>query len=103
MSEERKPHKQTKVGEVVSTKMDKTIVVQVERRVPHPLYRLVPTHHQRRHSRPASPIAIQRSRQRADRLERFFLEPFLGNYFVNDSIAIGTFAVQAAPGQDNVQ
>ena len=29
-------HKNEKVGEVVSTKMQKTIVVQVSRRVPHP-------------------------------------------------------------------
>ena len=30
MSEERRPHKNQKVGEVVSTKMEKTIVVEVE-------------------------------------------------------------------------
>jgi small subunit ribosomal protein S17 len=41
MSEERNTHKQTKVGQVVSTSMEKTIVVQVERRVPHPLYRRI--------------------------------------------------------------
>jgi small subunit ribosomal protein S17 len=41
MSKERNTHKQTKVGEVVSTSMEKTIVVQVERRVPHPLYRRI--------------------------------------------------------------
>jgi small subunit ribosomal protein S17 len=35
------PHKNTKVGEVVSTKMDKTIVVEVTRRVQHPLYRRI--------------------------------------------------------------
>jgi small subunit ribosomal protein S17 len=35
------PHKQTKVGEVVSTKMAKTIVVSVTRRVPHPLYKRI--------------------------------------------------------------
>ena len=32
-----------KVGQVVSTKMAKTIVVEVSRRVPHPLYRRVMT------------------------------------------------------------
>ena len=32
-----------KVGQVVSTKMAKTIVVEVSRRVPHPLYRRVLT------------------------------------------------------------
>jgi small subunit ribosomal protein S17 len=41
MSEERKPHKQEQIGEVVSTKMEKTIVVEVTRRVAHPLYRRV--------------------------------------------------------------
>ena len=32
-----------KVGQVVSTKMAKTIVVEVSRRVPHPLYRRIVT------------------------------------------------------------
>lgn len=36
-------HKQEKVGRVVSTKMRKTIVVEVERRVPHPLYKKIVT------------------------------------------------------------
>ena len=30
-----------KVGQVVSTKMSKTIVVEVSRRVPHPLYKRI--------------------------------------------------------------
>ena len=34
-------HKNEKVGEVVSTKMTKTIVVEVSRRVPHPLYKRI--------------------------------------------------------------
>jgi small subunit ribosomal protein S17 len=33
--------KNQKVGEVVSTKMEKTIVVEVSRRVPHPLYKRI--------------------------------------------------------------
>jgi small subunit ribosomal protein S17 len=33
--------KNEKVGQVVSTKMAKTIVVEVSRRVPHPLYRRI--------------------------------------------------------------
>jgi small subunit ribosomal protein S17 len=36
-------NKNEKVGEVVSTKMQKTIVVQVIRRVPHPLYKRIVT------------------------------------------------------------
>ncbi len=36
-------HKQEKIGRVVSAKMDKTIVVEVERRFPHPLYEKVVT------------------------------------------------------------
>ena len=33
--------KNEKVGEVVSTKMQKTVVVEVSRRVPHPLYKRI--------------------------------------------------------------
>ena len=40
-------HKNEKVGEVVSTKMTKTIVVQVSRRVPHPLYKRIITKHKK--------------------------------------------------------
>jgi len=39
MSEETKKTKRELVGEVVSTKMDKTIVVKVKRRFPHPQFR----------------------------------------------------------------
>jgi len=41
MAEQQKPNKQEKVGEVVSTKMAKTIVVMVERRVSHPKYQRI--------------------------------------------------------------
>jgi len=43
MAEEQAKHsfKNEKVGEVVSTKMTKTIVVEVSRRVPHPLYKRI--------------------------------------------------------------
>jgi small subunit ribosomal protein S17 len=42
MSEEiRTSLRKTRVGKVVSDKMDKTIVVAVEDRVPHPLYKKV--------------------------------------------------------------
>ncbi|HZT31273.1 MAG TPA: 30S ribosomal protein S17 [Bryobacteraceae bacterium] len=37
----RKPFKNEKVGQVVSTRMSKTIVVEVARRVPHPLYKRI--------------------------------------------------------------
>jgi small subunit ribosomal protein S17 len=38
---EKKANKNEKVGEVVSIKMAKTIVVAVSRRVPHPLYKRI--------------------------------------------------------------
>lgn len=41
--EKPQSHKNEKIGEVVSTKMAKTIVVQVTRRVPHPLYKRIIT------------------------------------------------------------
>ena len=34
-------HRKTRVGIVVSDKMNKTIVVKVERRVPHPLFKKI--------------------------------------------------------------
>ncbi len=43
MADEKRGTKNEKVGEVVSTKMHKTIVVQVIRRVPHPLYKRIVT------------------------------------------------------------
>ena len=39
--QDTKQHKNEKLGEVVSTKMAKTIVVAVSRRVPHPLYKRI--------------------------------------------------------------
>ena len=39
--------KNEKVGPVVSTKMQKTIVVQTSRRVPHPLYKRIVTKHKK--------------------------------------------------------
>jgi small subunit ribosomal protein S17 len=42
MAEEAaKGHRNEKVGQVVSTKMQKTIVVEVSRRVPHPVYKKI--------------------------------------------------------------
>jgi len=46
-TEPHNQHKNEKVGEVVSTKMQKTIVVQVSRRVPHPLYRRIVMKHKK--------------------------------------------------------
>jgi small subunit ribosomal protein S17 len=41
--EKTKGNKNEKVGQVVSAKMQKTIVVEVTRRVPHPLYKRIVT------------------------------------------------------------
>jgi len=40
-AETKAPAKKTLVGEVVSNKMNKTIVVEVERRVPHPTFKKI--------------------------------------------------------------
>ncbi|MGA7875009.1 MAG: 30S ribosomal protein S17 [Desulfoferrobacter sp.] len=37
--EQQKSNKKTRFGTVVSNKMDKTVVVTIERLVPHPMYR----------------------------------------------------------------
>ncbi len=42
-AEKKASHKNEKVGEVVSTKMAKTIVVEVTRRVAHPVYKRIVT------------------------------------------------------------
>ena len=41
MADQTKPNKQEKSGEVVSTKMAKTIVVSVTRRTQHPMYKRI--------------------------------------------------------------
>lgn len=41
MNETRTSSRKTRVGRVVSDKMDKTVVVAVEDRVPHPLYKKI--------------------------------------------------------------
>ena len=41
MAEAKQALKNEKVGQVVSTAMTKTIVVEVSRRVPHPLYKRI--------------------------------------------------------------
>ncbi|HHU23084.1 MAG TPA: 30S ribosomal protein S17 [Clostridiales bacterium] len=41
MSEVRTTSRKTRVGKVVSDKMDKTVVVTVETRVAHPLYKKI--------------------------------------------------------------
>jgi small subunit ribosomal protein S17 len=42
-NEKRVRHRQEKIGIVTSTKMQKTIVVEVRRRVPHPVYKRIVT------------------------------------------------------------
>ena len=39
----RSSHRKVREGEVVSTKMDKTIVVRISRRISHPLYKKIIT------------------------------------------------------------
>jgi len=41
MAEKRTTSRKTRVGTVVSDKMDKTVVVLVEDRAPHPLYKKI--------------------------------------------------------------
>jgi small subunit ribosomal protein S17 len=43
MADTKQVRKNEKVGEVVSNKMAKTIVVEVTRRVPHPIYKRIVT------------------------------------------------------------
>ncbi|MEN6535988.1 MAG: 30S ribosomal protein S17 [Bryobacteraceae bacterium] len=68
-----------KIGEVVSTKMAKTIVVEVTRRVPHPLYKRIVTrrkkfyaHDEVGNARPGDTVRIIESRP-LSRLKRWRL------------------------------
>ena len=75
--------RQEKVGRVVSSRMDKTIVVEVSRRVPHPLYRRVVqrkkkfyTHDERNQCQVGDVVRIVESRP-LSRLKRWRLAEVL--------------------------
>ena len=75
-----KGNKNQKVGEVVSTKMGKTIVVEVTRRVPHPLYKRIVTkrsrfyaHDESSTARPGDMVRIVECRP-LSRLKRWRLD-----------------------------
>jgi small subunit ribosomal protein S17 len=79
MAEEKQAHKNEKLGEVLSNKMAKTIVVQVERRVPHPVYKRIITkrkkfyaHDEKSEAKPGDIVRIIESRP-LSRLKRWTL------------------------------
>jgi small subunit ribosomal protein S17 len=62
-------HKKERVGEVISNKMAKTIVVRVERRFPHPVFKKVVTqfnkfyaHDEKNEAKPGDRVRIQECR-----------------------------------------
>jgi small subunit ribosomal protein S17 len=62
-------HRKERVGEVVSAKMAKTIVVRVERRFPHPQFKKVVTsskkfyaHDEKGEAKPGDVVRIQETR-----------------------------------------
>lgn len=62
-------HKKERVGEVISNKMTKTIVVRVERRFPHPEFKKVVTqynkfyaHDEKGEAKPGDRVRIQECR-----------------------------------------
>ncbi len=84
MAEEKaQGRKQEKIGQVVSTKMQKTIVVEVSRRVPHPLYKKIVTrrkkfyaHDEEQRARVGDTVRIVESRP-LSRLKRWRLVEIL--------------------------
>ena len=65
----QRPHRKERVGDVLSDKMDKTIVVQVERRFPHPKYHKVVTsykkfyvHDEKNAAKPGDRVRIEETR-----------------------------------------
>lgn len=68
-AQESRGHRKERVGEVVSNKMTKTIVVRVERRFPHPQYRKVIksykkfyAHDEKGEARPGDVVRIEETR-----------------------------------------
>src|SRR5829696_229322 len=66
---EGRGNRKERVGEVISAKMAKTIVVRVERRFPHPQYRKVVTaytkfyaHDEKSEAKPGDRVRIQETR-----------------------------------------
>ena len=46
----RESRRKVREGEVVSTKMDKTVVVRISRRIAHPLYKKIITRYKKLHA-----------------------------------------------------
>ena len=72
-------HRKERVGEVVSNKMSKTIVVRVERRFPHAQYKKVITrykkfyaHYEKSEAKPGDRVRIEETRP-LSRLKRWRL------------------------------
>ena len=66
---ETRGNRKERVGEVISNKMAKTIVVRVERRFPHPQYRKIITaytkfyaHDEKNEAKPGDRVRIQETR-----------------------------------------
>jgi small subunit ribosomal protein S17 len=64
-----KPHRKERVGNVVSAKMQKTIVVRVDRKFRHPIYKKVVTtsskfyaHDEKNEARPGDTVRIEETR-----------------------------------------
>src|SRR3974390_278732 len=77
-------HKNEKLGPVVSARMAKTIVVRVERRVPHPMYKRIVTkrkkfyaHDEKGEAKPGDIVRIVESRP-LSKLKRWTLSEIVG-------------------------
>ncbi len=107
MAEETaKSHKNEKVGEVVSTKMQKTIVVEVSRRVPHPLYKKIVNkrkkfyaHDEQTTARVGDVVRIVESRP-LSRLKRWTLAEVIRRAALVGVEDTATSAPDAGPGRN---
>jgi small subunit ribosomal protein S17 len=103
--ETAKAHKNEKVGEVVSTKMQKTIVVEVSRRVPHPLYKKIVSkrkkfyaHDEQTAARVGDVVRIVESRP-LSRLKRWTLAEVIRRAALVGVEDIATSAPEGGPGR----
>ena len=97
MAEQKSSNKQEKVGQVVSHKMAKTIVVEVTRRVPHPLYKRIITrrkkfyaHDERAEARVGDTVRIIECRPMS-RLKRWTLDEI-----VRRAVEVASAAIERA-------
>ena len=101
----RTSHRKEREGEVLSTKMDKTIVVRISRRIAHPLYKKIITRYKNFHAHDENNKA-----QVGDLVRIMETRPLsktkrwrLANIVQQGELALANAAAAAAPNTDDAK